>query len=202
MKIQNPATVFFFGKSGCGKGTQATLLQKLLEQDGQTVLSVETGKEFRTFAQTDNYSAHLTHDIMMRGDFMPAFMPVWIWAQRLIHDFTGTEALILDGLARKIAEAPVLDSALKFYGRHNIYVIYIDVSREWSKKRLLERGRADDTPEKIDHRLAAFEAEVPLVLEYFRERKGYAYIQVNGEQSVEQVHAEILDGIENCSFVC
>ena len=200
--IQTPATVIFFGRSGCGKGTQAHLLQSLLESDGRTVLYVETGAELRKLAESDTYIGTKTKQTMMQGDFVPAFVPVWAWADRFVHEFTGTEDLILDGLSRKFAEAPILDSALKYFGRNTVYVIHIEVSREWSIQKLMARGRSDDTPERIAHRLEAFEHEVPMVIDYFAERKGYGIIRVNGEQAIDQVQSDIWVALKTTSFLC
>ncbi len=198
-----PATFIFFGKSGSGKGTQAHLIQKMLEEQGRSVLYIETGKELRAFTESHaGYSAERTREIMNNGDFLPGFMPIWVWANRLVQDGNQSQDLILDGLARKFSEAPILDSALKFYGRQNVYIVHINVSRQWSLDRLIARQRVDDTVERIDRRLAAFEHEVPMVLDYFREKKGYGYIEVNGERSIEEVHADILAGIQSVSFVC
>lgn len=190
-----PMTFIFFGRSGCGKGTQAQLLIDLLKADEREVLYIETGKEFRSFAQQENLTARLTKSVIEGGQFMPAFMPIWIWVNQLVEKFNGSQDLVLDGMARRITEAPILDSALKFYDRHDVCVIHIDVSKQWSIDRLMARGRNDDKPAEIEKRLTAYDMEVGQVLEYFNDRKGYHYIKVNGEQTIEKVHTDILDAV-------
>lgn len=202
--LPKPLTVVFFGRSGSGKGTQARLLVDILESSKRTVSYIETGNEFRQFVNTpDNLTAQLTQQVLQRGDFVPAFMPIWIWTQRLIHDIQSPDTdIVLDGLARRLHEAPILDSALSFYNRAPVFVIHLNVSREWSQSRLLSRGRSDDTVEKIENRLNAFEHDVPHVLEYFAGRKGYHVITINGEQTIDQVHQDILTGIIAAQFEC
>lgn len=185
-------TYIFFGRSGSGKGTQAEMLINTLRQSGRQVVYIETGQKFRDFLSQDNYTSVLTKKVIDTGKLMPVFMPVWLWTTALVNQFTGYEDLVLDGLCRKIAEAPVLDSALKFYGIENAYIIHINVSNTWAFDRMKSRGRADDTDEYIKSRVEWYDREVLPVIDYFKERKGYTYLEINGEQSIEDVHAELM----------
>jgi adenylate kinase family enzyme len=101
--------------------------------------------------------------------------------------------MILDGLSRRAHEAPILNSAMKFYGRIKPFVIYMDVSREWAEEKLLARERGDDKIEQIEKRLDWFEKNVRPAMDYFRDNEFYNFITVNGEQSVEDVHKELMD---------
>lgn len=190
-----PQTFIFFGRSGSGKGTQAKLLKELLEGKDRKVIYLETGEKFRNFIQKDNYTANLTKEVMKDGGLLPPFLPVWIWADSLIEQFSGVEDLILDGLARRASEAPVLDSAISFYKRERPYVISINVSRDWSKERMMSRGRSDDTEEYIESRLDWYDRDVLPAMEYFRNHSGYHFIDVHGEQSIEKVHEDLVKKI-------
>ncbi len=189
-------TYIFFGRSGSGKGTQAALLIDYLQQRGSSVLYMETGQKFREFMTANNYTALRTRSIMEKGGLLAAFLPIWIWTNELINRYTGYEDLVLDGLCRKLAEAPVLDSALKFYGIEHAHVIQINVSNEWAFDRMKGRGRADDTDEYIKSRLNWYDHEVLPVLEYFKERKGYTFVDINGEQPIEAVFAELKSALQ------
>jgi adenylate kinase len=191
-----PNTFIFFGKSGSGKGTQAELLIEALKEKGNEVVYIETGKRFREFITKEgNHSAQLTKKALNKGELMPVFLPVWLWTSAFVEEFTGGESLVLDGLARRMTEAPVLDSALRFYDRLPCHVIHIDVSRDWAFDRLKSRGRADDSDEYINSRLDWFEREVAPVIEYFEERKGFNIHTINGEQPIEDVHKDVLKGL-------
>ncbi|MCB9809084.1 nucleoside monophosphate kinase [Candidatus Nomurabacteria bacterium] len=192
-----PATYIFFGRSGSGKGTQAELLMEYLQNQSRDVLYIETGREFRSFINEANYTSQRTKEALNRGELLPVWLPVWLWAEKLVRNFNGTQDLVLDGLARRMTEAPVVDSALKFYGRNNCKVVHINVSREEAKQRLMSRGRPDDTEqEKIQRRLDWYDRDVLDVMDYFADKKGYEFIDINGEQSVEDVFSEIREKLD------
>jgi adenylate kinase family enzyme len=75
--------------------------------------------------------------------------------------------------------------------------VHLNVSRKWSDDRLLARGREDDrTLAKINKRLDWFEKDTMPAIEYFRESRFYKFIEVNGEQPIEKVHADIVSAYE------
>ena len=193
-----PQTFIFFGKSGSGKGTQAKLLADYLKRTkGNEILYIETGESFREFVEGDSYIAKLTKDVLANGGLLPVFMPVWLWTDIFIKKYNGTQDLILDGLCRRPTEAPVLDSALKFVGQNNPIVVYINVSNEWSFSRMKDRGRKDDTQEYIKSRLEWFEWNVVPAMSYFHEHPDYTFLEINGEQTVEEVHSELISRLAN-----
>jgi len=189
-----PQTILFFGRAGSGKGTQAQLLMEHLNTyDGfRKCLYLETGQKLRDFITRDNHSAQLTKEVIETGGLMPPFMPIWLWTTFLVENFTGEEHLIFDGLCRRRYESPILDTALQFYKRKNITVIIINTSNEWSIKRALERGRLDDDLSEIKKRLEWFDEEVVSAIQYFRDNPKYTILDINGEQSIEEVNKEIM----------
>ncbi len=192
-----PLTFIFYGRSGSGKGTQAMLLEEYLKKEtGRNVLYIETGKGFRDLATKNYLTSTLVKQIMTDGGLMPEFLPVWIWANALVKKFTGEEHLILDGLARRIDEVPILDSALNFFGVGQPYIVYLNISRERAFDMLKGRGRADDTDESINERLDWFEKNVQFALERLRNTPNYRFLDINGAQTIEKVHADIIAGIE------
>lgn len=190
-----PQTFLFFGRSGCGKGTQAKLLMDALKKKTpeQKVSYIETGQKLREFAEEAGMTAETTSKIMSEGGLLPSFLPIWIWTNYLVRHYTGNEHFILDGLARREYEAPILDDALRFYKRESPIVIYITVSREWSKERMKARGRGDDTEKDMDARLDWFETNVMPTIDYFRKNLYYRFVEVSGERPIEVIHKEILE---------
>jgi adenylate kinase len=189
-----PHTFLLFGRSGAGKGTQAKFLREYLlkKEPDRQVEYIETGSKLREFIQEVGLTAEMTKKIMNEGGLLPSFVPIWIWTNYFVRYMDGSEHLILDGLARRLYEAPVLDDALKFYNRKKPYVIILKTSREWSKERLLGRGRSDDNVQDIDSRHEWFDVNVTPTIDYFRKNGYYTTIDINGEQPIEQVHQEIL----------
>ena len=186
----------FFGRSGCGKGTQAKLLSEALKGVGKEVLYIETGSRFREFIQReDNLSGKLAGEVLRDGKLIPVFLPIWIWGGIFVENFTGKQDMVLDGLCRRREESVALESAFDFYGIEKPNIILINVSNNWSETRMMERRRADDTPEKIKNRLDWYEADVVPSIEHFRNKEKFNFIEINGEQAIEQVHNDIIKAL-------
>lgn len=192
----NPYTFIFIGRSGCGKGTQAELLQKYVNEKYPTdeIFYLETGERFRNFIKEDTYSSKLSKAVYETGERQPSFLAIWMWSHLLVESFKGTEHLIIDGSPRAYTEALALDTAFNFYGRKNIIVVHLNVTRKWSEDRLLNRGRMDDVDlDKVKKRLDWYEEDVVPATEFFKVNPNYNFIDVNGEQSIEEVYGEIME---------
>ncbi len=188
-----PRTVIFYGRSGSGKSTQLGLLKDALTQKDpeRSIFYIQTGDEFRKFIGEDSYTSTLARKIADTGGLQPAFLPIWIWTGMLVTNMKGNEHFFCDGLVRRYPEALVFDSAMQFYKRERPDVVNINVSEEWATERLKERGRHDDTSGAIAKRLDWFETEVIPAIHYFRENDYYNFIDVNGEQTREDVFRDI-----------
>jgi len=75
--------------------------------------------------------------------------------------------------------------------------ILIDVSREWAKDKLLKRKRTDDTEERINRRLDYYEKYVQPAADYYERQSKNKLARINGEQSIEEVHQEIIKKVFN-----
>lgn len=192
-------TIIFFGRSGSGKGTQAELLiEYLKKQDSSPVLYIETGRILRERTSNPQYYSHkLVADVLRRGELLPEFVPIWAWSHVLMEEMKEDSHIIFDGLARRVDEWPILDSALQFYSREDVVLVNIEVGRRWSVDRLLERERKDDTRENIERRLDWFEEQTAPVLPLFVEDSRYKVITIDGEQTVEEVHKDIVRNIHD-----
>jgi adenylate kinase family enzyme len=195
-----PITCIFFGKSGSGKGTQAELVLKNLKEvdKNNKTIYLETGRRFREFTDSnDSFTSLKVKKGIQAGQLIPAFFPIWIWSSVLVDEVvTGKEHMILDGLSRRPEEAPILDSALKFYERENILVLFLDIHHNIAKDRLLKRGRHDDKHEEIDKRLSWFDNQVMKSVDYFKNNSHYNFITINGDQTIENVHKDICKALK------
>jgi adenylate kinase family enzyme len=191
-------TVIFIGRSGCGKGTQATLLKDYIEKNSKDnkVFYLETGAQFREFIQEDGFTSELANEIYKNGGRQPDFLAVHIWSHSFIKSLSGDKSIIIDGTPRSIIEAEVLDTAIKFYNREKTAVIYLNVSKELSLDRLHGRGRIDDKSDKIiERRFKWFEEDVLPAIEYYRNNKDYNFFEIDGEKPVGDIFKEIVDSI-------
>lgn len=191
----------FIGKSGCGKGTQAELLKKYLEEKdpSRPVLWFGSGDHLRTLAKGASYTAKRTREYTDNGWLIPEFLIISIWADFFTAHLQKDEQVILDGTPRKIDEARVLEGTSEFY-RAKICVVYINVSREWAMDKLLARGRADDTKESINKRLDWYESDIKPTIEFFKNHQKHTFLDINGEQTIDDVHREIVDKMQNANF--
>lgn len=190
-----PQTFIFIGRSGCGKGTQIELIQKYLAEKApdMEIENIGTGKELRKFWENEKgYSRDRSWEIREEGELQPEFLIIYMWGKVLMDRMNKNDHLIFDGSPRRLNEAEVLDSALDFYEREETHVINLDVSKEWSKEKLLGRGRKDDTEEQIEKRLAWYENDVIPTLEYLKNNPKYNFINIKGEQGIEEVYQEII----------
>lgn len=186
----------FIGRSGCGKGTQVDLyIKKLQEINGLKTLHVETGSFFREFIKSSSYTSQITKSVVDTGGLMPESIAIGLWINYLIKNYTGKENLVFDGAPRKLPEAILLDGTLNFYKIPKYIVIYINVSKEWATERLLARGRKDDTKEGIEKRMSWFDKDVMPSVEFFKKSENCEFVEINGEQTIEEVSNELISKI-------
>lgn len=196
-------TVIFIGRSGCGKGTQTQLFKNRIDRqdkEKRPILYVESGQHFRQFIREENYSSRLSKVIYDSDERQPNFLACWVWSNILIEELDENMHLIFDGAPRARPEAELLTTALRFYSREKPTVIHLNVSRRWSEEKLLARGRQDDVNiEKIDKRLDWFDKDVVPALDYLKSDPFYRFIEIDGEQSIEKVHSDIVAAYEYSS---
>ena len=198
MTIQKPQAFVFLGRYGAGKGTQSRLLIETLRKlnPARGVVDIETGAEFRQFIDSENYTASLSKAVVERGDLMPEFMPVYLWARKMVANYTGVEHLVFDGTPRLLMEAKVLASLFPFYGLGKPWVIYLDVDHDESVKRLALRartsGRRDDSPAALVERKRAYEEGVLPTIEWYRQQEAVIFLDIDGKRPIEEIHADIV----------
>ncbi len=194
-------TFIFIGASGSGKGTQVSLLkEELRKKDSETpIFYLQTGQYFREFIKGDSYASQMAREAIDNGERAPDFLAMYIWSDIFTKNLKGNEHLIVDGSPRSLNEAQNLDIAMKFFKREQPVVVYLKVSAEWSIQHLLERAkkdsRADDSMVGIKKRVAWFEQDVLPAINYYRRDRDYDFVEIDGEQSIEKVHADIMRNV-------
>jgi adenylate kinase len=183
------------GAPGAGKGTQAKLLQDLLD-----LPQVATGDLFRFNLKNETELGQLAKQYMDKGELVPDAVTVGMVKERLSRPDCAHGAL-LDGFPRTRAQAAALDSLLaELNGRINV-VPYIHVETDVLVARLLKRaeleGRADDNEETIRTRMMVFEEQTKPLLDYYREHG--LLVTVDGDRPVEVVNHELQEIIKNAS---
>lgn len=177
-------TIFFIGKPGCGKGTQAKLLS---EKTGWQVIS--SGSQFRALAAEDTPVGRKIKSEINVGDLAPHWFAMYLYLKALFGVSVET-SIIFDGFNRKVPEAELAISALKWLERPFV-VINVVVSDDEVRRRLAGRkvieGRADDNA--VEERLKEYCEYTEPAIELFR--KEGCLIEVDGEQAPEEIAREI-----------
>ena len=189
-----PQTVIFIGPQGSGKGTQITQLDahlRLVDPD-RRIVDVQSGRRFRAFADLESgYTADHIRETLDTGILQPLFLSVALWGYEFVQQVDSQCHLLIDGFPRSVPEAIVLETALSFYRRDTLSVVFLDTPEEVVRQRMMSRARADDTADSIEERLSWYREKTLPVVEYYRERENTQLITVDGTESIEEVSAVI-----------
>jgi adenylate kinase len=210
--------IVLIGAQGSGKGTQAELLSQALN-----IQHISSGDLFRKAFDEQTALGLQAKAYVDRGELVPDSLTVSmvLEAIRELHD---VKDVLFDGFPRTVAQAQALDEGLQSIGKHIDHAVYLNVPREELLKRLSGRlicrahqhvyniytspprvagvcdiddselyQRSDDTGPAVQRRLGIFFSETIHILNHYS--KQHKLVEVNGNQSVEQVHMEILKGL-------
>jgi adenylate kinase len=123
---------------------------------------------------------------------MPYWFASFLFEEAVVY-LPAEEGIIYEGAGRLPSEAALFHDVMEWLERP-YRTVYLDVPAEVSmdrlKKRKIIEGRADDEEDKIKVRLAVHEKEVEPAIDVFR-AKG-TMLHINGDQTIEKVHEEIL----------
>lgn len=212
--------VVLMGGPGAGKGTQAKLLCKKLG-----LPQIATGDLFRENLREETELGKLAHTYMDVGELVPDEVTVAMVKDRLSRPDCAGGAL-LDGFPRTINQADALDDLLAETNERVHIVPYIHVSSDSLLKRLAGRWtcsscghvyhilfnppqqagicdidgsqlyqRVDDTEETQKRRIEVYLEQTAPLLDYYREKE--LLVEINGEQSIEQVQKDLIQAINN-----
>lgn len=189
MKPTRTLTLTILGRSGCGKGTQAKFLLPKL----RPVLFLQTGKLLRKLAEKDGIVAQKTKKIMKKGFLVPTWLAGHMWSDVIIRSLKEKENIFLDGAPREKKDAIFLDEVLRWLKRPLAVAIYLKISEKEAVKRLSSRGRMDDQPTAVRHRMEFFKKNVIPVINYYRKQK--RLVTINGEGDVKKIFKDISKAI-------
>lgn len=170
--------IVFFGPAGAGKSVQG---QILAARQGWRWLSA--GQILR-----DTHDAEIVQT-MHEGKLVPHDMITRIMGEA-ISKAGDIDQVILDGFPREMPQAEWLVNSKTDHGRDIGVVVVLEVPREELLRRLAIRGRADDTPEAIDQRLAIYRQEMYPILGLFSERH-IPVVHIDGVGTVGEIHDRI-----------
>lgn len=177
-------TIFFVGKPGSGKGTQAKILA---EKTGWRAIT--PGEQFRAMSSEDSPVGRKVKEGNDAGLLQPHWLAAYLFLKSLFS-IRSDEGAMFDGAGRTVPEAELIIDALAWLGRP-FRVLNLKVSDEEVHRRLVLRreieSRADD--HAVDKRLKEYHERTDPAIDVFR--KAGVLIEINGEQSREAVAEEI-----------
>ncbi len=206
--------IIILGQQGSGKGTQAELLAKKYGLD-----HFDAGHALRQISLLDTpLGKEVNEIVMVKKELVPSRLLKEVLHIRL-NDLGREQGMVFDGVPRNLEQAIYFQEALREFGRKIDQVIFVNISKEESLKRIGKRfscekckeavaltgngkklvcskcggklvQRSDDTKEGVEKRLSIFEAETMPVIEYFKKERLVS--KINGEQSKEKVFEELL----------
>ena len=182
--------VLILGPQGAGKGTQAA---RIASEYGARHLS--TGDLFRAAIAAGTELGQKVKPLLDSGQLVPDEITVALIREQLAETDGGW---ILDGFPRNLTQAEALDAMLTEVGRPLDVIVLLEIADDVARERMLKRaeteGRADDTPEVIERRLATYHEQTePVVQFYLASGK---LVQVHGERTIDEVWSEIQQALD------
>ncbi|HEX6946663.1 MAG TPA: adenylate kinase [Acidimicrobiia bacterium] len=177
--------LLFIGPPGAGKGTQA---QRVAERLG--IPHVSTGEMFRAHVDAGTELGKKVDAIMRAGEYVPDEITVEMLKQRIAEP-DADNGFILDGFPRTAGQAVALDELLGEQGLDRVVVFEVD--EDELVKRLLARGRADDTEETIRNRFQVYLDQTQPLLDLYDSRG--LTVRVDGIGDIDEVTERILNAL-------
>ena len=173
--------LLFLGAPGAGKGTQAELLSQTY-----SYLHLSTGELLRKEIEMNSLLGKHVKDIINRGELVSDELVLEIVKQNLSKDNKGW---ILDGYPRNLSQANSLNEVLIEIKQPLDVVFYLDIPEEVLIKRLLLRGRKDDTEETIRTRVNIYKKTTEPLIQYFKDLSLLEYI--NADRDLKTISSDI-----------
>ena len=176
--------IVMLGGPGSGKSTYTEYLIKHFN-----ITHIYPGGMLRKEIEKGSEIGKIAKSIVDRGEFVPNQIVLELIKKKVEQSPQG---YVLDGWPRYMQQVEDMEKNEIGYD----YAVFLDVSRDEVLRRLLARGRADDTEEIINNRIELYKKETGPVIEYMRGRPGFLEIKAEGG-TPEETANEIIRKIEN-----
>ena len=176
--------IVMLGGPGSGKSTYTEYLIKHFN-----ITHIYPGGMLRKEVEKGSEIGKQVKSIIDRGEFVPNQIVLDLIKKKVEQSPQG---YVLDGWPRYMQQVEDMEKNEIGYD----YAVFLDVSREEVLRRLLARGRADDTEEIINNRIELYKKETGPVVEYMRNRPGFIEVKAEGG-TPEETANEIIRKIEN-----
>jgi adenylate kinase len=179
--------VVLLGPPGAGKGTQAA---RICRDRGLVHLS--TGDLLRAAVSAGTETGRRAKSFMDRGALVPDEVVLALLAERLATPEVRKAGFLLDGYPRNLAQARTLEQ--QFPDQPVEAVVHLRLEDDEIVRRLLLRGRPDDTEPVIRKRLEVYRAETSPLIEHYRKRSVLRAVDARG--TVEEIQDRVAKALE------
>lgn len=176
--------IILMGVAGAGKSMQGRLLA---DEHGYAWIS--TGELFRVLVTGERRQQ------MLEGKLLSDEEVIALVDQTLNNMVDTDKEFVLDGFPRTKVQADWLYKQIGSGRLSLTAVINLKADREVVKKRLLARGRQDDTDDAIERRFHEYETTTLPIVDYFRQNGSPVY-DIEADQDPQDVHDQIVQCID------
>lgn len=179
--------LILFGPPGAGKGTQS---QKLAEK--YELIHLSTGDLLRSEIKAGTTLGKEAKSLIDAGKLVPDAVVVGM-VKNKVESNLNAKGFIFDGFPRTIEQAKSLDEILSAVEDDISLVLALDVNEDELTRRMLARGRKDDTEEVIRDRFKVYNEETHPLKEFYSKQDKFT--AVNGMGDIEEVSQRLQDAI-------
>lgn len=179
--------LIILGPPGAGKGTQSVLISKRLR-----LKHLSTGDILRHAVTKGTALGLKAKQIMEAGNLVPDDIMIGI-IKEVLSDENAKKGFILDGFPRTLAQAVELDNILDELGYKDLKVINITLDDDELIRRMLGRGRKDDSRETIENRLKVYREQTAPVREHYKQKS--AVFDVYGIGTIDEINNKIQEAL-------
>jgi adenylate kinase len=213
--------LIILGPQGSGKGTQAELLARKFNLE-----HIDMGKFLREVAKMDTPLGREVYDIQnVTKTLVPARILEEVFTIKL-NGIAREKGVVFDGFPRNMDQAEYIEGKVKEFGRQIDKVIFVNISKEESLKRISKRwicekcksvwimgedvkSDKDECPNcqgKIMQRIDDVEEGIKKRLKVFEEetipvinhfQKKGKIVEIDGAQTIEKVFADIFKKLDD-----
>jgi adenylate kinase len=177
--------IILFGVVGSGKSEQA---KRLVEKIHCPYISTSRLIRERSNPEWEN--------LMSAGHLLPDDAIFSLLEPVLEKIDARHQEFILDGAPRSVGQAQWVVQKLKSGQLTSTAIFHLQVSKETTMERLLQRGREDDKVDIIAERFNQYENVTQPVLDYLRS-SGIQIDEIDGEWSADVVERQIWRVLED-----
>ncbi len=172
-----------FGIQGSGKSTIGKYVASKYN-----VPFIAMGDLLRGLREEDSELGRLVKSIIDQGHFVPDELAMEILNKRLERPDVAS-GFVLDGAPRNLGQEKLF--------KHDLdVVILVHLDEEEAIKRLMARGRHDDTEEAIRKRMNWHKENTTPLIDFFK-NKGVKVIEIDNTPGVEEVQRKIDELLKN-----